>query len=152
MFSASVTEGSSALASPLLLLFFVLFFLIGYFQYASLYAALGAAFNTEEEAQQMQSLASVAMSLSVVLMVPVMSNPDATVSVVVSMLPFWAPVLFFVRMTVQFPPAWQILTCVVVQLVALLLEIRFAAAVYRVGILMYGKKPTLSEIWRWVRA
>jgi ABC-2 type transport system permease protein len=149
---ARLAEGGSVAVPPALLVFFVIFFVVGYFQFATLYAAVGAAFSTEEEAQQMQSLVGIVMSMSAVLMVPVMANPDSPVSVMLSMVPFWAPVLFFMRMTVQFPPAWQIAVCLAIQLLATILMARLAAAVYRVGILMVGKKPTLAEIWRWARA
>lgn len=143
--------GSAPLVEPKLMMFFVIFFVLGYFQYAALYAAVGAAFNTEEEAQQTQSLMSLLLVPSMVLMFPVMASPDATFSVVVSLIPVFSPVLFFTRMTVQMPPAWQTALCLVLMLASIFLIARFAAAVYRVGILMYGKKPTLGDIWRWSR-
>ncbi len=143
--------GSAPLVDPRLMVFFVVFFVMGYFQYAALYAAVGAAFNTEEEAQQTQSLMSLLLVPSMVLMFPVMASPDATFSVVVSLIPVFSPVLFFTRMTVQMPPVWQTVLCVVLMLVSIFVIARFAAAVYRVGILMYGKKPTLGDIWRWSR-
>lgn len=143
--------GSAPLVDPRLMVFFVVFFVMGYFQYAALYAAVGAAFNTEEEAQQTQSLMSLLLVPSMVLMFPVMASPDATFSVVVSLIPVFSPVLFFTRMTVQMPPAWQTVLCLVLMLVSIFVIARFAAAVYRVGILMYGKKPTLGDIWRWSR-
>lgn len=143
--------GSAPLVDPRLMVFFVVFFVMGYFQYAALYAAVGAAFNTEEEAQQTQSLMSLLLVPSMVLMFPVMASPDATFSVVVSLIPVFSPVLFFTRMTVQMPPVWQTVLCLVLMLVSIFVIARFAAAVYRVGILMYGKKPTLGDIWRWSR-
>lgn len=143
--------GSAPLVDPKLMVFFVVFFVMGYFQYAALYAAVGAAFNTEEEAQQTQSLMSLLLVPSMVLMFPVMASPDSTFAVVVSLVPVLAPVLFFTRMTVQMPPAWQTVLCMVLMLASIFVIARFAAAVYRVGILMYGKKPTLRDIWRWSR-
>ncbi|HPC84766.1 MAG TPA: ABC transporter permease [Thermoanaerobaculaceae bacterium] len=143
--------GNVPLIDPKLLVFFVIFFVLGYFQYAGLYAAVGSAFNTEEEAQQTQTLLSLVLVPSMVLMFPVMANPDATFSVILSLVPVFAPVLFFTRMTVQMPPAWQTALCLVLMLASIFLIARFAAAVYRVGILMYGKKPTLRDIWRWSR-
>jgi len=152
MMGLSSMEGSSALLSPLLLVFFVVFFVLGYFQFASFYAAIGAAFNTEEEAQQMQTVASMVMALPLVMMFPVMSNPDSTVSVVLSLVPLFAPVLFFMRMTVQMPPTWQIVLCLALLVGSIFTIARIAASVYRVGILMYGKRPTLREIVGWMRA
>jgi ABC-2 type transport system permease protein len=151
LFGSSLAEGRAAYVSPSLMVFFVVFFLLGYFQFAACYAAVGAAFNTEEEAQQMQTVASLVLGLSFVLMFPVMANPDAPVSVVLSLIPIFSPVLFFMRMTIQSPPVWQTVLCLVLLVGSVLALARFAAAVYRVGILMYGKKPTLREIVQWAR-
>jgi ABC-2 type transport system permease protein len=148
----SAIEGSSALLSPVLLAFFVVFFLLGYFQFASFYAAIGAAFNTEEEAQQMQTVMSLVMAMPLVMMFPVLANPDSTLSVVLSLIPLFAPVLFFLRMTVQMPPTWQIVLCLVLLLGSIFTIARLAAAVYRVGILMYGKRPSMREIVAWMRS
>jgi ABC-2 type transport system permease protein len=145
-------EGSTALVSPTLLVFFVVFFILGYFMFASFYAAIGAAFNTEEEAQQMQTVVSIFMALSLMFMFPVLANPDSTLSLVLSLIPLFAPVLFFVRMTVQMPPLWQTALCLTLLVAFIFLIARFAAAVYRIGILMYGKRPTLGEIVRWARS
>ncbi len=151
LFGSSLTEGRAAYVSPSLMVFFVVFFLLGYFQFAACYAAVGAAFNTEEEAQQMQTVVSLVLGLSFVLMFPVMANPDAPVSVVLSLIPIFSPVLFFMRMTIQSPPVWQTVLCLALLVGSVLALARFAAAVYRVGILMYGKKPTLREIVQWAR-
>jgi len=76
LFGIAALEGSTALISPTLLVFFVVFFILGYFVFASFYAAIGAAFNTEEEAQQMQTVVSIVMALSLMFMFPVLANPD----------------------------------------------------------------------------
>ncbi len=144
-------ESGQAYVSPALMVFFVVFFLLGFFLFAGFYAAVGAAFNTEEEAQQMQTVVSLLLGVSFVLMFPVMANPDAPMSVALSLFPLFAPVLFFMRMTIQFPPTWQIVLCLVLLVGSVLAVARLAAAVYRVGILMYGKKPTLREVLRWAR-
>ncbi len=150
---ASVMLGTAApTITPAILFFFVLFFVLGYVLYSTLYAALGAAFNSEEEAQQMQSVAGWLIGMPFVLMFPVINNPDSTLAVVFSLIPFFAPVLFFLRISVQTPPMWQIVLCIGLLLVTIVAMARFAAAVYRVGILMYGKKPTVKEIIRWMRS
>jgi ABC-2 type transport system permease protein len=145
-------EGSTALVSPTLLVFFVVFFILGYFMFASFYAAIGAAFNTEEEAQQMQTVVSMVMALSLMFMFPVLANPDSTLSVVLSLIPLFAPVLFFMRMTVQMPPLWQTVLCLALLVGFIFLVARFAAAIYRIGILMYGKRPTFGDMVRWARS
>lgn len=140
-----------SLLSPILLIFFVLFFVFGYFLFATVYAAMGAAFNSEEEAQQMQSVISMFLAIPFVLMFVILNDPDAPLSVILSLVPFFSPMLFFLRMTVAFPPTWQIVLCFALMSLTLLAMVRVTAAIYRVGILMYGKKPTLREIARWVR-
>jgi ABC-2 type transport system permease protein len=151
LFGGAPAEGHQAYVSPVLMVFFVVFFLLGFLQYSAFYAAVGAAFNTEEEAQQMQTVASLVLATSFVLMFPVMANPDATVSVVLSLIPIFSPMLFFLRMTIQPPPAWQTVLCLALLVGSVFATTRFAAAVYRVGILMYGKRPTLREILQWAR-
>jgi ABC-2 type transport system permease protein len=150
-FGSTLTEGRAVYVSPTLLVFFVVFFVLGYLLYSAFYAAVGAAFNTEEEAQQMQMVVSLVLGTSFVLMFPVMANPDSTVSVLLSLVPIFAPILFFLRMTIQTPPVWQIVVCLTLLIGSVLAVARFAAAIYRVGILMYGKKPTFREILQWAR-
>lgn len=142
---------SGAVISPWLLVFFVVFFVLGYVLYSTFYAAVGAAFNSEEEAQQIQSVAGWIIGIPFVFMFPVMNNPDSTLSVVLSLFPPFAPVLFFLRMSVQFPPTWQIVLCLVLLVGTIVVVARLAAAIYRVGILMYGKRPTFREVLRWAR-
>jgi ABC-2 type transport system permease protein len=137
---------------PTLLIFFVVFFVLGYILHSTIYAAVGAAFNSEEEAHQMQSIVGWLIAIPFILMFPIINNPDSTLSVVLSLIPIFSPVLFFLRMSVQTPPLWQTVLCIGLLLVTIAAVARFAAAIYRVGILMYGKKPTLREVLRWVRA
>ncbi len=146
-----LVEHGGNLLSPKLLIFFMLFFVFGYFLFATVYAAIGAAFNSEEEAQQMQSVISLFLAIPFVLMFVILNDPDAPISVALSLVPFFSPMLFFLRMTVAFPPTWQIVLCFVLMSATLLAMVRVTAAIYRVGILMYGKKPTLKEIARWVK-
>ncbi|MEP0775944.1 MAG: ABC transporter permease [Acidobacteriota bacterium] len=152
LLSLGLAEGASRFLSPTLLIFFVLFFVFGYFLFATLYAAVGAAFNSEEEAQQMQTVLSMFLAIPFVLMFVILNDPDAPISVVLSLVPFFSPMLFFLRMTVAFPPTWQIVLCFALMSLSLLAMVRVSAAIYRVGILMYGKKPTWKEIARWVRS
>jgi ABC-2 type transport system permease protein len=81
----------------------------------------------------------------------VLSSPDSTASVVLSMVPFWTPLLMFLRASALMPPAWQILGSIALTLATIVLFNWAAARVYRVGILMYGKRPTFPEILKWIR-
>jgi len=146
------TGEATVMISPALLGFFVLFFVLGYVLYSTLYAAVGALFNSEEEAQQMQSVAGWIMAVPFLLMFPIMNNPNSTLSTVVSLVPLFSPMLFFLRMSVQPPPLWQTVLCIGLLLATIVLVARFAATLYRIGILMYGKPPTLREVWRLARS
>jgi ABC-2 type transport system permease protein len=128
---------------------FVLFFLLGYFLYASLYAALSAPFNTEQEAQQFVMIPGMMLVLTSTTWFFAYNQPNGRLATVLSFFPFTAPLMMFMRISVQTPPLWQIATSVAILVATILLVAWFAGRVYRVGILMYGKKPTLPEIFRW---
>jgi ABC-2 type transport system permease protein len=128
---------------------FVVFFLLGYFLYASLYAALAAPFNTEQEAQQFVMIPSMMLVLASTTWFFVFNSPNGRLAQVLSLFPFTAPLLMFMRISVQPPPLWQVALSISILLVSIWAMAWFAGRVYRVGILMYGKKPTLPEIVRW---
>ncbi len=130
---------------------FVLFFILGYFLYASLYAALSAPFNTEQEAQQFVMIPGMMLAFTTMTWFFVFNQPNGTLATVLSLFPFTAPLMMFMRISVQTPPLWQIATSVALLVTTIFLVAWFAGRVYRVGILMYGKKPTLPEIFRWAR-
>ncbi len=128
---------------------FVLFFLLGYVLYASLYAALSAPFNTEQEAQQFVIIPGMMLILTSTTWFFAFNQPNGTLATVLSFFPFTAPLMMFMRISVQTPPLWQIGLSVAILLATIWAVAWFAGRVYRVGILMYGKKPTLPEIFRW---
>jgi ABC-2 type transport system permease protein len=131
--------------------YFVLFFLLGYFFYASIYTAIGAPFNSDQEAQQL-SLFPTMMIVSVWAFWGIfMNSPNSTPAVVLSLVPFFTPMAMFFRVTLAPVPAWQVGLSVVIMILSTLGVAWFAGKIYRVGILMYGKKPTIPEIWRWAR-
>ncbi len=137
--------------SPLTLAAFALFFLLGYLLFSSIYAAIGAVITSEQEGQQLQFIIVLPLIISVFMMGPVMRAPDAPVSVWSSMVPFFSPVLMYLRIAVQPPPLWQIalsLALLVGTIAAILL---LCARIYRIGILMYGKRATLPEIVKWLK-
>jgi ABC-2 type transport system permease protein len=128
---------------------FVLFFLLGYFLYASLYAALSAPFNTEQEAQQFVMIPGMMLILTSTTWFFAFNQPNGRLATILSFFPFTAPLMMFMRISVQTPPLWQIATSVALLVATIIGVAWFAGRVYRVGILMYGKKPTLPEIFRW---
>jgi ABC-2 type transport system permease protein len=136
--------------SPLLLVAFVLFFILGYFLYGAMYASIGAAVNTTQEAQSLAFPVMMPLILSVVFYPMVLAAPDSTLAVALSLVPFFAPLLMFLRMTAVSPPAWQVALSMLLMLATIAVITWAAARIYRVGILMYGKRPTFPEIIRWV--
>ncbi|HVO09308.1 MAG TPA: ABC transporter permease [Vicinamibacteria bacterium] len=137
--------------SPLVLVSFVVFFLLGFLFYASLYAAIGAAVNTVQEAQNFVFPVIMPLVIGLVCFPVVLESPDSAFSVALSLVPFLTPLMMFLRIVVLTPPAWQIVVSVVLMLLAIAAAVWVAARVYRVGILMYGKKPTFPELMRWMR-
>jgi ABC-2 type transport system permease protein len=89
--------------------------------------------------------------VGVMLFPMVMQAPDGTAATVLSFIPFFTPLLMFLRVAIQTPPLWQIVLSMVTTALTIAAVLWFAARVYRVGILMYGKKPTFPELMRWVR-
>jgi len=134
-----------------MLVSFVVFFLLGYFLYAAMYAAIGSAVNTIQEAQQLAFPAIMPLVVSVMFFPVVLRSPDSPLSVALSLFPFSAPLLMFLRITVMSPPLWQVATAVALTLLTIAGVTWFSARIYRVGILMYGKRPTFPELMKWVR-
>jgi ABC-2 type transport system permease protein len=137
--------------SPGLITHFVLLFLLGFFVFSSVYAALGSAFNNVQEAQQWAAFIVIFLVAPVLLFWMVINDPDSTLSVVASLIPTFTPLLMMLRIAIKTPPAWQIALGYLLTTACTLFMIWLSARVYRTGILMYGKKPTLKELWRWLR-
>jgi ABC-2 type transport system permease protein len=148
--AASASAGEIHIA-PLTLAAFALFFLLGYLLYSSIYAAIGAVITSEQEGQQMQFIIILPLIISVFMMGPVMRAPDAPVAVWTSMIPFFSPVLMYLRIAVQPPPVWQIALSLFLLVATIAGILILCARIYRIGILMYGKRPTLPEIVKWLK-
>ncbi|HTS55084.1 MAG TPA: ABC transporter permease, partial [Burkholderiales bacterium] len=130
---------------------FAVFFLLGYLLYSSMYAAIGAMVNTDQEAQQMQWPAMIPIILAVFLMNAVIQHPNSPLAFWLSIFPFFAPILMLVRVLIEQPPLWQLVLCVALMLLTIYGLLSLSSRIYRIGILMYGKRPTLPELRRWLR-
>ncbi len=130
---------------------FAVFYVLGYLLYSAMFAAVGAAFNSTDEAQQWNFVVISPLILASTLMSPVASAPSSTLAVITSMIPFCAPVLMFQRILLQRPPAWQIAASIGLLIATTWAALRISARVYRVGILMYGKRPTVRELAKWLK-
>ena len=133
-------------------LYFVVFFLVGFFVYATLYALLGSIVTTAQEGGQAAMPIIMLLVISFYLFLPVSRSPDSTLSFWLSMIPFFAPVSMLVRIVTQTPPFWQILLSLVIGFTTATCLTWVASKIYRVGMLMYGKRPTIPEVFRWVRS
>ena len=133
------------------MIFFAVFFILGFVLYAALAAALGAAVNSEQEAQQFQFLIMMPLIVSVIFMTPVILRPNSPMATVLSLIPFCTPLLMYIRILVETPPAWQVALSLVLLLGTIYAILAICSRIYRVGILMYGKRPTLPEIMKWLK-
>jgi len=132
-------------------IYFVVFFILGYFLFGTLYAAIGSLVNSEKEAQQLVMPVTMFLIVPIMLMIFIIRAPDSSLSVFLSMIPFFTPILMFLRITVLLPPFGQIGASIVILILTILLMVWLVAKIYRVGILMYGKRPKFAEIVRWIR-
>ena len=131
--------------------FFPVFFVLGYFLYSALWAMLGAMSNSEQEAQQMQFFVMMPLIMASMLLGPAILNPGSTLVVVASLFPFCAPLIMYVRIAASEVPAWQIGLSIALMIATVYLVLVVASRIYRVGILMYGKRPTLPELIKWFK-
>jgi ABC-2 type transport system permease protein len=142
--------GSLGLTRPELI-FFPVFFLLGFFFYSAMAAALGSAVSGEQDVQQFIFILAAPLVISVVMMMYVMTNPSSPVSVIMSLIPPFTPIILYMRICSQVPPWWQIALGIALLAASVWAMIWLAARIYRIGVLMYGKRPTLPEILRWLR-
>lgn len=136
---------------PYIFIYFVLFFILGYFLYGTVYAAIGSMVNSEKEAQQLLFPVSMFLIVPILLMMFVMRSPNSSLSVVLSLIPFFAPILMLLRICVLLPPFIQVSASILILVLTIFLMVWLTAKIYRVGILMYGKRPNFQEIVKWIR-
>jgi ABC-2 type transport system permease protein len=149
---AGLPEGVKLpMVTPAMVLHFMILFILGFFVFSTLYAAIGAAFNNLQEAQQVSGVAVFFLIIPVFLMVRIINDPGSTFAVVASLIPLFTPLLMTLRISLEMPPLWQILLAYALTLSFIVGMVWVCARIYRIGILMYGKKPTFQELWKWIR-
>ena len=131
--------------------YLVLFFLLGYFIYATIYALVGSVVTTAQEGGQLAMPIILLLVVGFYLAFPVIRSPNSPFAFWVSLIPFFAPITMLIRIVSQTPPFWQIALSLGIGFATVALLLWLAARVYRVGMLMYGKRATIPEILRWVR-
>jgi len=148
----SILGGSGhAPVSPSQLGFFILYFLFGFLIYSSMAAALGAMSNSDQELQQLNLFLVIPLMLCMVMLPVVIKAPDSTLAKVVSLVPFCSPLLMNFRISLTHVDAWQIWLSIGLMSLTVVSILWVSARIYRIGILMYGKKPNLPEILRWLK-
>ncbi|MDK2771093.1 MAG: ABC transporter permease [Flavobacterium sp.] len=132
---------------------FIIYFIGGYFLYSSLYAAIGAAVDSETDSQQFLLPIIMPLMLGVYIgFFTVINDPHGTVATVFSIIPFTSPIVMLMRIPFLEPEHyWQLILSIVLLFATFTLVVWFASKIYRVGILMYGKKPTWAELFKWLK-
>lgn len=130
---------------------FLLFFVLGYFLYATIYVLVGSMVTTAQEGGQMAMPVIFLLVAGLYMAFPVIRSPNSPFAFWISMVPFFSPITMLVRIVSQTPPAWQIALSLLIGYATVVLLLWLASRIYRVGMLMYGKKATIPEVWRWVR-
>lgn len=146
----AVIDNYFNISFTVLLFSFLFYFLVGYLIYAALFAAVGSAVDNETDSQQFVLPVTIPLLLSIVLLMPITENPNGSLAIWMSMIPLTSPVAMLIRLP-SGVPLYQLLTSMAIALGFFILCVWFASKIYRVGILMYGKKVTYRELFKWLR-
>ncbi len=150
----TLTQAVTTLGDPSYMLailgYLVLFLIGGYLFYSSIYAAIGSAVDNIQDASQLQTVAMVPIMLALIVSMSVVTEPNSSLALWTSMIPFTSPMVMMARLPFGIP-AWQPVVSLLLLVAGLLVMIWLSAKIYRVGIFMYGKKPTVAELIRWTR-
>jgi len=141
----------TAFLTPVILINFIAFFLLGFFLYATLYAGIGAMCNTVQDSQQFHTPLVMGLVIPMMMLSLVLRSPDSTLVVVLSLIPMFSPVIMFMRVCVETPPVWQIGLSWVLMMGSIWLAARMAGKLFRMGILMYGASPTWATLIKVLR-
>lgn len=137
---------------PVMIFIFVFYFIFGYLLYASLFAAVGSSVDSESDSQQFMLPITLPLIFAFAMGQYVINDPNGPLAVVLSMIPFTAPIIMTVRVAVWDEPIiWQLFLSMAIQVFSFYLIVKMAAKIYRTGILMYGKKPSYKELFKWLR-
>ncbi len=136
---------------PLFILYFFVFFVLGFLMYSSIFAAIGAAVDSEQDSQQFMTPVMLPILLGYMLNFRIAEAPDSTFAIIASLFPLTSPINMVTRMLVSNVPLWEVVLSILLLILSLIGMLLLAARIYRTGILMYGKKPTFKELFKWVR-
>lgn len=131
-----------------LVVFMILFLVGGFLLYSSIFAAIGSAVDNIQDASQLQTIAVMPIIFALVISMTVVNDPNSALALWTSMIPFTSPMVMMSRLPFGIP-LWQPIVAVVILYISILIMIWISAKIYRVGIFMYGKKPSFADLWRW---
>jgi ABC-2 type transport system permease protein len=151
MASGKVTGVNIPHLPPVFFIYFFLFFVLGYFIYATIYVLVGSMVTTTQEGGQMAMPVVFMLMAGLYMAFPVIRAPNSQFAFWVSMVPFFSPITMMVRIISQRPAFWQIALSLALGAVTVVLLLWLASRIYRIGMLMYGKKATIPEVMRWVK-
>ena len=147
---AEVINMVSSINIPLLLICFIVYFVGGYLLYSSLFAAVGGAVDNEDDTNQFMLPLTLFLVIPLLFLTNLINDPSGSIAIWLSMIPFTSPIAMMVRIPFDIP-TWQILLSMAILIVTFILMTWLSAKIYRVGILMYGKKITWKELWKWIK-
>lgn len=136
---------------PSIFIYFLVFFFLGFLIYSAMFAAIGAAVDSEQDTQQFMPIVGLPIFIAYFLNTKVMQAPDSSLSTFVSIFPLTSPINMISRIASTSVPAWQIVLSILLMILTFLGIMWLAARIYRVGILMYGKKPSFKDLAKWIR-
>ncbi|MDZ7807536.1 MAG: ABC transporter permease [Gracilimonas sp.] len=136
---------------PAIFIYFLLFFFLGFLIYSAMFAAIGAAVDNEQDTQQFMPIVGMPIFIAYFLNTKVMQAPDSSLSTFVSIFPLTSPINMISRIASTSVPAWQIVVSILLMILTFLGIMWLAARIYRVGILMYGKKPSFKDLAKWIK-
>ncbi|MBI2968942.1 MAG: ABC transporter permease [Bacteroidetes bacterium] len=148
--AAKIFEAVQSINFPVVLLMFLFYFLGGYLLYSALFAAIGAAVDNDTDTQQFIFPLTIPLILAIIMAQFIINNPDSSLSFWFSVIPLTSPVIMMVRIPFGVP-VWELSVSIALLVAGFAASIWLAAKVYRVGILMYGKKVSYAELWKWIR-
>jgi len=137
--------------NPVFLMYFFVFFILGFLMYSSIFAAIGAAVDSEQDSQQFMTPVMLPILIGYMLNFRIAEVPDSTFATIVSLFPLTSPINMMTRLLVSNVPFWEVLLSIVLLIASVAGMMLLSAKIYRTGILMYGKKPSFKEIFKWIR-
>lgn len=151
-FLPGITEGLASLNLPYLVVFFLVYFLLGYLLYASMFAAVGSAVDNEADTGQLSLPITIPLMLGIFIMLHTFQHPSSPLSFWASIIPFTSPMVMLARLPFGVVPGWQLALSIGLLVVTFVLVTWISARIYRVGILMYGKKATFKDLYKWMKS